>query len=95
MNINRVIYIYKIYKGLLKYISTISIILPAHIRLHVLLTHWFHLYIALDVNVFQNIRVRVLGGKKFLSRDTKMLVGEMKDNFVLVDLETVMLGSYR
>lgn len=41
-----------------------------------------------------NIRVRVLGGKRFLSRDTKMVVGEMKDNFVLVDLETVMLGSY-
>lgn len=41
-----------------------------------------------------NIRVRVLGGKRFLTRDTKMVVGEMKDNFVLVDLETVMLGSY-
>ncbi|KAA0707494.1 Protein FAM83E [Triplophysa tibetana] len=55
---------------------------------------------SVEENCFQqqlqhaNIRVRVLGGKRFLSRDTKMVVGEMKDNFVLVDLETVMLGSY-
>ncbi|XP_051956964.1 uncharacterized protein LOC127625677 isoform X2 [Xyrauchen texanus] len=41
-----------------------------------------------------NIRVRVLGGKTFLTRDAKMVVGELKDNFVLVDLDTVMLGSY-
>ncbi|XP_051529471.1 uncharacterized protein LOC127426600 isoform X2 [Myxocyprinus asiaticus] len=41
-----------------------------------------------------NIRVRVLGGKKFLTRDAKMVVGELKDSFVLVDLDTVMLGSY-
>ncbi|KAK9966839.1 hypothetical protein ABG768_003928 [Culter alburnus] len=41
-----------------------------------------------------NIMVRILGGKTFLTHDTKMVVGELKDNFVLVDLETVMLGSY-
>ncbi|XP_051967653.1 protein FAM83D-like [Xyrauchen texanus] len=41
-----------------------------------------------------NIRVRLQGGKTFLTRDAKMLVGELKDNFVFVDLETVMLGSY-
>ncbi|XP_067287969.1 protein FAM83G [Pseudorasbora parva] len=41
-----------------------------------------------------NIMVRILGGKTFLARDTKMVVGELKNNFVLVDLETVMLGSY-
>lgn len=39
--------------------------------------------------------VRILGGKTFRTHDTKMVVGELKDNFVLVDLETVMLGSYR
>ncbi|XP_052425895.1 uncharacterized protein LOC127968626 [Carassius gibelio] len=41
-----------------------------------------------------NIMVRILGGKKYLTRDTKMVVGELKDNFVLVDLETVIFGSY-
>ncbi|KAK2874845.1 hypothetical protein Q8A67_021998 [Cirrhinus molitorella] len=41
-----------------------------------------------------NIKVRLLGGKTYLTRDTKMVVGELKDNFVLVDLETVMFGSY-
>ncbi|KAK7119100.1 hypothetical protein R3I94_021069 [Phoxinus phoxinus] len=41
-----------------------------------------------------NIMVRILGGKTFLTRDTKMVVGELKNNFVLVDLETVMMGSY-
>ncbi|XP_035243195.1 uncharacterized protein fam83e [Anguilla anguilla] len=42
----------------------------------------------------QNIRVRVLGGKTFCSRDGKMVVGELKENFVLVDLDAVMVGSY-
>uniref|UniRef100_A0A671LRD7 Protein FAM83E-like n=1 Tax=Sinocyclocheilus anshuiensis TaxID=1608454 RepID=A0A671LRD7_9TELE len=41
-----------------------------------------------------NIMVRILGGKTYLTRDTKMVVGELKDNFVLVDLETVIFGSY-
>ncbi|XP_041835117.1 uncharacterized protein fam83e isoform X2 [Melanotaenia boesemani] len=41
-----------------------------------------------------NIRVRVLGGKTFCSRSGKMMVGEMKDNFILVDSETVIHGSY-
>ncbi|XP_019957088.1 protein FAM83D isoform X2 [Paralichthys olivaceus] len=41
-----------------------------------------------------NIRVRVLGGKAFCSRTGKTVVGEMKDNFLLVDLETVIHGSY-
>ncbi|XP_026077690.1 protein FAM83D [Carassius auratus] len=41
-----------------------------------------------------NIMVRVLGGKTYLTRDTKVVVGELKENFVLVDLETVMFGSY-
>ncbi|KAM4741593.1 protein FAM83A isoform 1-T2 [Anableps anableps] len=40
------------------------------------------------------IRVRVLGGKTFCSRTGKMVVGEMKDNFILVDLEAVIHGSY-
>ncbi|KAJ8359326.1 hypothetical protein SKAU_G00158510 [Synaphobranchus kaupii] len=42
----------------------------------------------------QNIRVRVLGGKTFCSRDGKMVVGELKENFLLVDLDAVMVGSY-
>lgn len=41
-----------------------------------------------------NIRVRVLGGKTFCSRTGKMVVGEMKDKFILVDLEAVIHGSY-
>ncbi|XP_028969613.1 protein FAM83E isoform X2 [Esox lucius] len=41
-----------------------------------------------------NIRVRVLGGNNFFSREGKMVMGEMKDNFLLVDLETVVNGSY-
>uniref|UniRef100_A0A672P778 Protein FAM83E-like n=1 Tax=Sinocyclocheilus grahami TaxID=75366 RepID=A0A672P778_SINGR len=42
----------------------------------------------------KNIMVRILGGKTYLTHDTKMVVGELKDNFVLVDLETVIFGSY-
>ncbi|KAI5622945.1 protein FAM83C-like [Silurus asotus] len=41
-----------------------------------------------------NIIVRILGGKKFISKHRKMVVGELKENFVLVDLETVVVGSY-
>ncbi|XP_037303666.2 protein FAM83H isoform X2 [Pungitius pungitius] len=41
-----------------------------------------------------NMRVRVLGGKTFGSRTGQTVVGEMKDNFLLVDLETVIHGSY-
>lgn len=41
------------------------------------------------------MRVRVLGGKTFCSRSGRMVVGEMKNKFLLVDLETVILGSYR
>ncbi|MED6274663.1 hypothetical protein CHARACLAT_018596 [Characodon lateralis] len=41
-----------------------------------------------------NIRVRVLGGKTFCSRTGRMVVGEIKANFILVDLETVIHGSY-
>ncbi|XP_029103481.1 protein FAM83E [Scleropages formosus] len=42
----------------------------------------------------QNIRVRILGGKSFCSRDGKMVTGELKENFLLVDVETVITGSY-
>ncbi|XP_040890977.1 uncharacterized protein fam83e [Toxotes jaculatrix] len=41
-----------------------------------------------------NMQVRVLGGKTFCSRTGRMVVGEMKDKFLLVDLETVIHGSY-
>ncbi|XP_054640187.1 protein FAM83E [Dunckerocampus dactyliophorus] len=41
-----------------------------------------------------NIRVRLLEGKSFCSRKGKMVVGELKDKFLLVDLETVLHGSY-
>ncbi|XP_068450855.1 uncharacterized protein fam83e [Clinocottus analis] len=41
-----------------------------------------------------NMRVRVLGGKTFCSRTGRTVVGDMKDNFLLVDLETVIHGSY-
>ncbi|XP_026202502.1 protein FAM83E isoform X2 [Anabas testudineus] len=41
-----------------------------------------------------NMRVRVLGGKTFCSRTGKTVVGEMKERFILVDLETVIHGSY-
>ncbi|XP_035518577.1 uncharacterized protein fam83e [Morone saxatilis] len=41
-----------------------------------------------------NMRVRVLGGKTFCSRTGRMVVGEMKDKFLLVDLATVIHGSY-
>ncbi|XP_060899080.1 protein FAM83F isoform X1 [Labrus mixtus] len=40
-----------------------------------------------------NMQVRVLGGKTFCSRAGRMVVGEMKDKFLLVDLETVIHGS--
>ncbi|XP_074521784.1 protein FAM83E [Halichoeres trimaculatus] len=42
-----------------------------------------------------NMQVRVLGGKTFCSRAGRMVVGEMKAKFLLVDLETVIHGSYR
>ncbi|XP_056156863.1 protein FAM83E [Lampris incognitus] len=41
-----------------------------------------------------NMQVRVLGGKTVCSRDGRKMVGEMKDKFLLVDLETVIHGSY-
>ncbi|XP_044203615.1 protein FAM83G [Thunnus albacares] len=41
-----------------------------------------------------NMRVRVLGGKTFCSREGKMVVGQLKDKFLLVDLQTVIHGSY-
>lgn len=49
----------------------------------------------LDLVIWQNMHVRVLGGKTFCSRTGRMVVGEMKDKFLLVDLETVIHGSYR
>ncbi|XP_068599107.1 protein FAM83E [Brachionichthys hirsutus] len=42
-----------------------------------------------------NMQVRVLGGKTFCSRTGRMVVGEMKNKFLLVDLMTVIHGSYR
>uniref|UniRef100_A0A672FAJ3 Family with sequence similarity 83 member E n=1 Tax=Salarias fasciatus TaxID=181472 RepID=A0A672FAJ3_SALFA len=41
-----------------------------------------------------NMRVRVLGGKSFCTRTGRMVVGEMKNKFILVDLEVVIHGSY-
>ncbi|KAG7494500.1 hypothetical protein JOB18_031750 [Solea senegalensis] len=41
-----------------------------------------------------NMRVRTLGGKSFCSKTGRMVTGEMKDKFLLVDLETVIHGSY-
>ncbi|XP_056885649.1 protein FAM83A isoform X3 [Takifugu flavidus] len=41
-----------------------------------------------------NMRVRVIGGKTFCSRMGRMVAGEMKVNFLLVDLKTVVHGSY-
>ncbi|KAM7402301.1 hypothetical protein PAMP_017549 [Pampus punctatissimus] len=41
-----------------------------------------------------NMQVRVLGGKTFCSREGRMVVGNLKDKFLLVDLETVIHGSY-
>ena len=41
------------------------------------------------------MQVRVLGGKTFCSREGRIVVGQMKDNYILVDLETVIHGSYR
>ncbi|XP_040014939.1 protein FAM83E [Xiphias gladius] len=41
-----------------------------------------------------NMRVRVLGGKTFCSRTGSTVVGEMKDKFLLVDVEAVIHGSY-
>ncbi|XP_053724625.1 protein FAM83D isoform X2 [Synchiropus splendidus] len=41
-----------------------------------------------------HIRVRLLGGKSFCSKTGRMVVGDLKNNFILVDLETVIHGSY-
>ncbi|RVE73307.1 hypothetical protein OJAV_G00046650 [Oryzias javanicus] len=41
-----------------------------------------------------NMRARVIGGKSFYSRTGRKVVGELKEKFLLVDLETVILGSY-
>ncbi|XP_034543523.1 protein FAM83F [Notolabrus celidotus] len=41
-----------------------------------------------------NMQVRVLGGKTFCSKAGRMVAGEMKEKFLLVDLETVIHGSY-
>ncbi|XP_043978963.1 protein FAM83E isoform X2 [Gambusia affinis] len=40
------------------------------------------------------MQVRVLRGKTFCSRTGTMVVGEMKENFILVDLESVIHGNY-
>lgn len=55
----------------------------------------FSLWFELELVILQNMRVRVLGGKTFCSRTGRMVVGEMKDKFILVDIETVIHGSYR
>uniref|UniRef100_H3DBD0 Scaffolding anchor of CK1 domain-containing protein n=1 Tax=Tetraodon nigroviridis TaxID=99883 RepID=H3DBD0_TETNG len=47
------------------------------------------------IRTSHNMRVRVAGGKTFCSRMGKIVVGEMKVNFLLVDLKTVIHGSYR
>ncbi|KAJ3603107.1 hypothetical protein NHX12_030851 [Muraenolepis orangiensis] len=41
-----------------------------------------------------HMQLRLLGGKTFCSREGRMVVGQMKDNYILVDLETVIHGSY-
>lgn len=41
------------------------------------------------------MRVRVIGGKTFCSRMGRVVVGEMKAKFLLVDLKTVVHGSHR
>ncbi|XP_023693240.2 protein FAM83A isoform X2 [Paramormyrops kingsleyae] len=41
-----------------------------------------------------NIRVRILEGKSFCSREGKMVTGELRESFFMFDLEAVMLGSY-
>ncbi|MGH0145408.1 UNVERIFIED_CONTAM: hypothetical protein FKN15_048872 [Acipenser sinensis] len=43
----------------------------------------------------ENMRVRVVGGVSFCSHDGKMVSGEMKEKFILIDHETVITGSYR
>lgn len=55
----------------------------------------FSLWFELELVILQNMRVRVLGGKTFCSKTGRMVVGEMKDKFLLVDIETVIHGSYR
>uniref|UniRef100_A0A3B5A6Q8 Family with sequence similarity 83 member E n=1 Tax=Stegastes partitus TaxID=144197 RepID=A0A3B5A6Q8_9TELE len=55
---------------------------PVSQRLHITYTHPL------------NMQVRVLGGTSFCSRAGRMVVGEMKNKFLLVDLETVIHGSY-
>ncbi|XP_058874392.1 protein FAM83E-like [Acipenser ruthenus] len=42
----------------------------------------------------ENMRVRVVGGVSFCSHDGKMVSGEMKEKFILIDHETVITGSY-
>ncbi|KAL0978690.1 hypothetical protein UPYG_G00173950 [Umbra pygmaea] len=73
--------------------------------LHTMASHGVPVYIILNQRSIQetmnhhrlrhpNICIRLLGGNNFCSREGKMVVGEMKDNFLLVDLETVVTGSY-
>ncbi|XP_023266484.1 uncharacterized protein LOC111658254 [Seriola lalandi dorsalis] len=73
--------------------------------LHYAASHGVAVYIILNQRSIQenftlnrlrhpNMRVRVLGGKTFCSRTGRTVVGEMKDKFLLVDLETVIHGSY-
>ncbi|XP_029007882.1 uncharacterized protein fam83e [Betta splendens] len=49
---------------------------------------------ALDKLKHPNMRVRILGGKCFRSRTGKAVVGEMKQKFLLLDVDTVIHGSY-
>ncbi|XP_041095399.1 uncharacterized protein LOC121307283 isoform X2 [Polyodon spathula] len=42
----------------------------------------------------ENMRVRVVSGVSFCSHDGKMVSGEMKEKFILIDHETVITGSY-
>lgn len=62
---------------------------------HLLHSHSLQSFMMLNVTPVQNIRVRVIGGRSFGLRDGRKVVGEMKEKFLLVDLETVIHGSYR
>ncbi|XP_067878098.1 protein FAM83E-like [Heterodontus francisci] len=47
-----------------------------------------------NLRLMDNIRVRVLFGCSFCSRDGKKVTGDVKERFLLVDGETVVTGSY-
>lgn len=50
--------------------------------------------VCLNVHSMENLRVRVIAGCTFWSRQRKQVTGALKEKFLLIDGDTVITGSY-